>query len=168
LGNERRHKLNRKRHMFDLEEAIAAWRRKMSGAGVKSPAPLDELELHLREQLQRAESIDQKAFDIAVRELGNPISIRTEFKKVERQSMKRKIIIGVAILAFLFGTGIILPALGQHKQRNLAALEAGENYFAIHWRPDEVVPLCIGLVITLGAVAAGVKAVKASSKTRMA
>ena len=154
--------------MFDLEQTIATWRRQMLGAGVKSPVPLNELEMHLREQLERAEFVDQKVFDVAVRQLGNPLSIRTEFKKVERQTMKRKIIIGVAVFVFLVGTGIILPALGQHKQRNISALQAGESYFAVHWRTDEIIPLCIGLVITFGAVATLAKAIKGGSKARMA
>ncbi len=146
--------------MFDLEQAIAAWRKHMLTAGVKAPVPLNELELHLREQLERSGNVDQRVFDIAVRQLGHPVSIRTEFKKVERQTMKRKIIIGVAILAFLIGTGIILPALGQHKQRNYAALQAGENYFAIQWRPDEIWPLCMGITITFAAAATAVYAFK--------
>jgi hypothetical protein len=33
--------------MFDLERAISDWRRHMLAAGLKAPAPLDELESHL-------------------------------------------------------------------------------------------------------------------------
>ena len=39
--------------MFDLEKAIADWRRLMLALGIKSPVPLEELESHLREEIQR-------------------------------------------------------------------------------------------------------------------
>jgi hypothetical protein len=149
--------------MFDLDQAIAKWRAQMRSIGLKSRADLDELESHLREQLDRAGFVDQKVFDVAVRQLGNPVCIRTEFKKMERQTMKRKIIIGVAILAFLFGTGIILPALARHNQRNLPSSSNGGT-----WATDELVPLCIGLVVTLGGVAAGINAIRGGSKPRIA
>ena len=39
--------------MFDLEQAIADWRRQMLAAGIKTPVPLEELENHLREDIDR-------------------------------------------------------------------------------------------------------------------
>ena len=38
--------------MFDLEQAIAEWRKQMLAAGIKAPVPLDELESHLREEVE--------------------------------------------------------------------------------------------------------------------
>jgi len=32
--------------MFNLEQAIADWRQKMLAAGIETPVPLEELELH--------------------------------------------------------------------------------------------------------------------------
>ena len=32
--------------MFDLEQAIADWRRQMLAAGIKTPVPLEELKSH--------------------------------------------------------------------------------------------------------------------------
>ena len=55
--------------MFNLDEAIAEWRRKMDAGGVKAPVPLDELESHLREDLeQRMQSgaNAEQAFEAAV------------------------------------------------------------------------------------------------------
>lgn len=37
--------------MFNLEQSIADWRRQMLATGIKTPAPLDELESHLREDI---------------------------------------------------------------------------------------------------------------------
>jgi len=39
--------------MFELEKSIADWRRQMLAAGIKSPLPLEELEIHLREEIER-------------------------------------------------------------------------------------------------------------------
>jgi len=38
--------------MFNLETAIGEWRKQMIAAGVKAPVPLEELELHLREEME--------------------------------------------------------------------------------------------------------------------
>jgi hypothetical protein len=37
--------------MFDLEQTISEWRRQMLSAGIKTPVPLEELEIHLREDV---------------------------------------------------------------------------------------------------------------------
>jgi len=55
--------------MFNLEEHILEWRRQMLAAGIKTPAPLEELENHLREEINRQlrlGSSTQKAFEISV------------------------------------------------------------------------------------------------------
>ena len=55
--------------MFDLEQAIAEWREQMFAAGIKSPVPLEELEIHLREEIERQMKSglsEQNAFDFAV------------------------------------------------------------------------------------------------------
>jgi hypothetical protein len=39
--------------MFDLEPVIAEWRKQMLAAGIKTPVPLEELEIHLREDIEQ-------------------------------------------------------------------------------------------------------------------
>jgi hypothetical protein len=39
--------------MFDLDQAISNWRTHMLVAGIKTPMPLDELENHLREEIEQ-------------------------------------------------------------------------------------------------------------------
>jgi hypothetical protein len=39
--------------MFNLEQSIIEWRKQMLAAGIKTPVPLDELEIHLREEIER-------------------------------------------------------------------------------------------------------------------
>jgi hypothetical protein len=72
--------------MFDLQKSINDWRLQMLAAGVKHPTPLDELELHLREEIERLteSGLDEPAaFTAAVKNLGLAQSLCDEFKKVE-------------------------------------------------------------------------------------
>jgi hypothetical protein len=71
--------------MFDLEQAIADWRKQMLAAGINSPVPLDELESHLREDIERQIKLrlnTPQAFEAAVRKIGQPGKLKSEFKKV--------------------------------------------------------------------------------------
>lgn len=72
--------------MFNLEQAIAEWRRKMLAADIKTPAPLNELELHLREEIERQVKSGitaQAAFQVAVESIGPVGQLKVEFKKVD-------------------------------------------------------------------------------------
>jgi hypothetical protein len=73
--------------MFNLEEAIAEWRRQMLAAGIKTPVPLEELESHLREDVERQiqAGLDaREAFENSVRKIGPAGMLKHEFKKVCR------------------------------------------------------------------------------------
>jgi hypothetical protein len=94
--------------MFNLEESIAKWRRQMVAAGLKTPAPLDELESHLREDIRALVSAGKpvaEAFDLAVSRLGSGGPLRTEFNKLE-QSARRP----VTISLWLYAGAMILTA----------------------------------------------------------
>lgn len=70
--------------MFDLEQAIADWCKQMLAAGIQSPVPLEELEIHLREEIdQRMKSglNEHDAFEISARQIGPAITLKTEFAK---------------------------------------------------------------------------------------
>ena len=69
--------------MFDLESSITRWRQQMLAAGI-TPATLDELECHLREESARQSDagLDElAAFQVAVHKIGQPAPLNTEFKK---------------------------------------------------------------------------------------
>ncbi len=70
--------------MFDLEQSIVEWRQQMLAAGITTPVPLEELEIHLREdiarQMQSGLSAPQ-AFGIAVKKIGQATELKMEFKK---------------------------------------------------------------------------------------
>jgi Clp amino terminal domain, pathogenicity island component len=72
--------------MFDLETAIANWRKQMLAAGIQSPVPLEELESHLREDVEqqvRSGTIESQAFHIAVQRIGQALTLKKEFMKTD-------------------------------------------------------------------------------------
>ena len=72
--------------MFDLDQALMAWRQQMNAAGLHDPEDLNELESHLREDVEsRARSgLDERlAFEAAVQRMGQATSIRTEYAKAD-------------------------------------------------------------------------------------
>jgi hypothetical protein len=79
--------------MFNLEEAIAEWRRQLLAAGIKTPVPMEELECHLREDMERQvkSGLDaQRAFEVAVRRIGPAHLLENEFKKIQAKVAARK------------------------------------------------------------------------------
>jgi hypothetical protein len=72
--------------MFNLDEAIANWRRQMTASGIKSAEVLDELENHLREDIMQqrhsGRPSEQQAFGIATRRIGHADALRVEFARV--------------------------------------------------------------------------------------
>lgn len=70
--------------MRDLEEQIAHWRAEMLAAGIGTPTLLDELENHLRDEMEQQVKLGlgaQQAFEIAVQRLGEPKVLKHEFRK---------------------------------------------------------------------------------------
>src|SRR5450631_365265 len=104
--------------MFDLEKSILEWRRQMLAAGIKTPVPLEELEIHLREEIERQMQSglnEQTAFEISAVRIGQPKALKSEFKKSERTFMKRIMIVLVGSFGVLFGTAFIVPALAWYR-----------------------------------------------------
>jgi hypothetical protein len=69
--------------MFNLDSAIQLWRQGMS-AEIKSIEALDELESHLRDEIQRQMQLnvnEQQAFEIAVEKIGQAAVLEQEFAK---------------------------------------------------------------------------------------
>jgi hypothetical protein len=71
----------------DLEIVIAQWREQLQGGGIKCSRTLDELEMHLREEVEQLTSLgtsEQRALAQAFQRLGEPERLIAEFKKVDR------------------------------------------------------------------------------------
>lgn len=97
--------------MFNLEKSIAEWRKQMLAAGIKTPVPLDELEIHLREEIEREVKSglnEQNAFEISVQRIGKPQTLKSEFKKIERKFMKTMKIVG-GIVGVMIGAALMVP-----------------------------------------------------------
>src|SRR5580693_4626854 len=80
--------------MFNLEQSIADWRQQMLAAGIKTPVPLEELETHLREEIERQMKSglpEQEAFDFSVQKVGQPRELKMEFNKVHKTDMNTKL-----------------------------------------------------------------------------
>jgi len=111
--------------MFNLEQSIAQWRVQMLAAGIKSPVPLEELEIHLREEIERQIKSglnERQAFEISIQQIGQAQTLDREFKKSERTFMKQIIIILAALFGMVMGGAMILPALGRWHHSGLLLL----------------------------------------------
>lgn len=101
--------------MFNLERAIADWRRQLRAAGIDSSVTLDELESHLRDDMEARRRLglsEAEAFAAAVREIGSAGSLGREFEKnpLRREvaaRMAKILVVGVAGSALLTGVGAI-------------------------------------------------------------
>jgi hypothetical protein len=108
--------------MFNLEKAIADWRRQMLAAGIETPVPLEELESHLREEIERQmkSGLDAPAaFEISIRQIGQPETLNHEFNKSERTFMIRIVAMLMALFGTVLGGAMVLPALGQWRDRGV-------------------------------------------------
>jgi hypothetical protein len=95
--------------MFNVDQAVADWRRQMASGGLRNPALLDELESHLRGEwrgLVAAGTPVDQAFQLAVSRLGSPGHLRTEFNKLANARCWP-----VTICSWLFVAAIILMAM---------------------------------------------------------
>ena len=84
--------------MFNLDNAILAWRKRMVAAGLKQSSALDELEEHLRSDVEKQTRSGvecELAFSNAVVRIGAAPRVREEFKKVRRRT-------GASLEAWIF------------------------------------------------------------------
>jgi len=93
--------------MFSLEHAISEWRRQLAAGGIDSPEVLDELESHLRddiEQQMRSGLSLQQAFNAALQRFGQRDALKTEFKRISgRAEVLEKLmgLVGIILVGFI-------------------------------------------------------------------
>ena len=78
----------------------------MAASGINAPAVLDELESHLREEVERQTSagVDaSKAFASAVQKMGTASALKNEFKKSMGAVVVEKLMLAAAVLVLTFG-----------------------------------------------------------------
>lgn len=90
--------------MFELDQALAEWRRQMIAAGVNSSTVLAELESHLRDETERQmrSGLDpRQAFAAAVHRIGEVGELTREFGKVRAAIEARQRKFAGIIYAFI-------------------------------------------------------------------
>lgn len=92
--------------MFNFEEAISNWKQQMAAGGIKGRAILDELESHLREEIDRqmrAGANAEQAFQAAAQKIGTARALKNEFRKTGWAALSEKLMIAIAVLFATFG-----------------------------------------------------------------
>lgn len=78
--------------MDGLKKSILEWRQQMLAAGIKTPVPLEELENHLLEEIERQMKSglnEQQAFIAAVGKIGQTKMLHKEFQLLKNTFMKK-------------------------------------------------------------------------------
>jgi O-antigen/teichoic acid export membrane protein len=110
--------------MFDIDEQMQRWRRELSNAEVCHFSDLEELEIHMRDEMESLGDkglSNEEAFFVASRRLGDGTNLTHEFAKVNTHTifLKRLLWVCIGVLASIlipkiaatFTQGIALGAL---------------------------------------------------------
>ena len=89
----------------------------MLAAGIKTPVPLEELEIHLRDEIERQIKLGsngKKAFEISAQRIGQPKILKSEFEKARKTTKRKqmkvfKIIIGSVAMLWAFMATLTIP-----------------------------------------------------------
>ncbi|MDB6122597.1 MAG: hypothetical protein JWQ71_1590 [Pedosphaera sp.] len=118
--------------MFNFENAIAAWRKQMSAGGIKTSVVLDELETHLRddvEQQLRSGINAQQTFESAAQHIGKAVTLKNEFSKVDHTGGQKREFsgnFGVAFaLIYLFASTFALMKIEMNLSERILGFSAG-------------------------------------------
>lgn len=96
--------------MFDLEKSIAEWRQQMLAAGIKTPAPLEELENHLREEIRALVSkgtSENEAFRLAAVRVGSPNQLAAEFNQPRGTLNRTEMVVRFGLLLTTFLAAVL-------------------------------------------------------------
>jgi hypothetical protein len=122
--------------MPSLEEKIADWRRQMAAGGIKTPAVLDELEGHLREDVARqvrSGLAEERAFELAAQRMGKCDLLKAEFAKLGAMKEGRAgkvIAIACCLFAALYSM-LLAPHLFTIRELSLAQRTLGLSAVAL-------------------------------------
>src|SRR5262245_54995251 len=90
--------------MFNLDKAISEWRQQLAAGGIKASEVLDELESHLREDIEqqmRSGATEQEAFEAASSRMGRTDLLKSEFDKVGSTRWQKLRKLKAILLGFL-------------------------------------------------------------------
>ena len=101
--------------MFDLNKAISSWRMGLSERQTCAKSDIDELESHLREEIEHLTGLklsDEEAFWVANHRLESTDSLAGEYAKINRSSIfrRRLSLMITGILAYLLAAYFAIAA----------------------------------------------------------
>lgn len=148
--------------LFNLDAAISRWRQDAAAGGINNPEILDELESHLRDdvdtQVRSGFSVEQ-AFEAATHRIGQGTALRAEFEKADKAKRVRVrkcllCVFGIAIGLFITGGTfcylVILPlavrANGQYASWLGVQTPQANFGFACRF----ALGMCLGLAMPVG------------------
>jgi hypothetical protein len=152
--------------MFNLEQAITEWRRQMLVAGIKSTATLEELENHLREEIEqqmKSGMTGHVAFHSARQTIGQANLLKKEFDQaggIGGWLGHNKIIKTDRIL------GTLWVAQGVWYLNDLFPLLVQVNLSSRNWPNWGCLILAIALAVALAAVWGGVCLIRGTKSGR--
>ena len=130
--------------MFNLDKAIAEWRRQMLAAGIQNPVPQEELEIHLREEIERHTKSglnEAEAFQAAAENIGQAHLLQEEFKKVKKNHRIVRVIL--LVIGWL--------AAGCTLFYSVVMWDIGWNFFHQEWDMGTIVAM-LGILVALTAI----------------
>lgn len=121
--------------MSDVEKSIEQWRKALRTSEAFGAADIEELENHLREEMERLQPLglsEAEAFLVARHRLGAPEALETEYAKVnpDRRSLLRLSWMAAGVLVYLLAGYL---AVGISHGGMLAALPLGVGPAALAW-----------------------------------
>ena len=121
--------------MFNLEQSITEWRQRMLAAGIKTPVPLEELESHLREEIEqriKAGLNEATAFAAAVEGVGVAQGVRAEFAKIEAGGTAREeIFMGIVLVVAAILIPVFVAGSVWHKRAEMTTGQLLSNLTAL-------------------------------------
>ena len=125
--------------MFNLEKSISEWQQQMLTVGIKTPVPLEELETHLREEIEqqiKSGLSEPEALKIGIQKIGQGPILQDEFKKVRKDGQLKRtgqqIIRSIALIIGWLAGGLLLFY-------DLVFLDFDWNFFSFHAKWDREV-----------------------------
>ncbi|MBW8034810.1 MAG: hypothetical protein FVQ79_03935 [Planctomycetes bacterium] len=119
--------------MFDLSKEISNWRTKLSQKQTCIDTDLDELESHLKDEMDQLEKKDlsqQEAFLVAAHRLGDTDALADEFAKVNKSLLLRKKLFYAVCGIFAFMSATYVATAFSKISLLLATLHGYRGYTA--------------------------------------
>ena len=114
--------------MADVESQIAEWRTYLSEAAVVERGDIDELEAHLRDQIDELDSAgltDDEAFLVAVKRMGSIDSLTREFAREHSGRLWKQLVLQSGLLANLNTDDPAISGIDLRHEYEVAAPAAG-------------------------------------------